>query len=47
MTQELARGKVIDSGALTVDQDNYTIADNFGRDASLSVVAGALGSCMS
>lgn len=39
--QELARGKVIDAGALVVDEDNYWINDVFGRDASLSVTAGA------
>jgi hypothetical protein len=39
--QELARGKVIDAGALVVDEDNFLINDSFGRDASLSVTAGA------
>lgn len=39
--QELARGKVIDAGALVVDEDNFWINDVFGRDASLSVSAGA------
>lgn len=39
--QELARGKVIDAGALVVDEDNFWISDTFGRDASLSVTAGA------
>lgn len=41
MRQELARGKVIDAGALVVDEDNFWINDSFGRDAALSVVAGA------
>lgn len=39
--QELARGKVIDAGVLLVDEDNFYINDIFGRDASLSVAAGA------
>lgn len=39
--QELARGKTIDAGALVVDEDNFWINDVFGRDASLSVAAGA------
>lgn len=43
MRQELARGKVIDAGALVVDEDNFLINDVFGRDASLSVSAGAGG----
>jgi hypothetical protein len=41
MRQEWARGKVIDAGALVVDEDNYWINDVFGRDASLSISAGA------
>ena len=40
MTQELARAKVIDAGALVVDEDNFWINDVFGRDAALSVAAG-------
>jgi hypothetical protein len=39
--QEWARGQVIDAGALVVNEDNYWINDAFGRDASLSVSAGA------
>ncbi len=39
--QERARGLVIDAGALVVDEDNFFINDVFGRDAALSVVAGA------
>ena len=39
--QEWARGRVIDAGALVVDEDNFLINDVFGRDASLSVAAGA------
>lgn len=41
MRQEWARGQVIRSGSLVVDEDNYFINDNFGRDAALTVVAGA------
>lgn len=41
MRQEWARGKVIDAGSLLVDEDNFWISDVFGRDASLSVSAGA------
>lgn len=41
MRQELARGKVIDAGALVVDEDNFWINDVFGRDAALSATAGA------
>lgn len=41
MRQEWARGRVIRSGALVVDEDNFSINDNYGRDASLTVVAGA------
>jgi hypothetical protein len=41
MRQEWARGKTIDAGALVVDEENYWINDVFGRDASLSVSAGA------
>ena len=40
MRQEWARGKVIDAGALVVDEDNFWINDVFGRDASLTVTAG-------
>lgn len=40
MRQELSRGIVIETGALTVDQDNFLISDVFGRDASLTVSAG-------
>jgi len=39
-TQEIARGKVIDAGALLVDEDNFYINDVFGRDGALSVAAG-------
>lgn len=39
--QEWARGQVIDAGALVVNEDNYWINDVFGRDAALSVSAGA------
>ena len=41
MRQEWARGKVIDLGALVVDEDNFLINDAFGRNAALAVVAGA------
>lgn len=41
MRQEWARGQVIRSGALVVDEDNFAINDNYGRDASLTVAAGA------
>lgn len=41
MRQEWARGKVIDAGSLVVDEDNFWINDVFGRDAALSVDAGA------
>ncbi|KNX38095.1 major capsid protein [Luteipulveratus halotolerans] len=41
--QEWARGRVIDSGALVVDADNFAINDVFGRSASLSATAGAGG----
>lgn len=41
MRQEWARGQVIRSGALVVDEDNFAINDVFGRDASLTVVAGS------
>lgn len=41
MRQEWARGQVIRSGKLVVDESNYFISDDFGRDASLTVVAGA------
>lgn len=41
MRQELARGAVIDAGALVVDEDNFWINDSFGRNAALSVAAGA------
>lgn len=39
--QERARGLVINLGALTVDEDNYLINDDFGRNAALTVAAGA------
>ena len=39
--QERARGLVIDAGSLIVDEDNFLINDVFGRDASLTVSAGA------
>lgn len=41
MRQELSRGLVIDAGALVVDVDNFWINDVFGRDAALTVSAGA------
>lgn len=41
MRQEWARGKVIDSGSLLVDEDNFWISDVFGRDNSLSASAGS------
>lgn len=41
MRQEWARGRVIDQGALVVDEDNFWINDQFGRNAALSIVAGA------
>lgn len=41
MRQELARGAVVKSGKLVVDTDNFWINDDFGRHASLTVVAGA------
>ncbi len=40
MRQEWARGQVIDTGVLAVDEDNFWISDTFGRDASLSTSAG-------
>ena len=39
--QELARGKVIDTGILAVDEDNFWINDDFGRNAALTIAAGA------
>lgn len=41
MRQEKSRGLTIDLGALVVDQENFWINDIFGRDASLSIAAGA------
>lgn len=38
--QERTRGGLIDSGSVIVNQWNYQINDNFGRDAALTVVAG-------
>jgi hypothetical protein len=40
MRQELTRGIAIDQGKVVVDEDNFWINDDFGRDASLSVSAG-------
>lgn len=40
MRQELSRGIAIDTGKVVVDQDNFAINDDFGRDASLTVAAG-------
>lgn len=40
MRQEWARGQVIRSGKLVVDEDNFGINDDYGRDAGLTVVAG-------
>jgi hypothetical protein len=39
---ELLRGVVIDTGVATIDQSNFSSADNFGRDAALSFTAPAL-----
>lgn len=39
--QERSRGMVIDAGSLLVDEDNFLINDIFGRDAALTVAAGA------
>lgn len=41
MRQELTRGIAIDQGKVVVDQDNFWINDDFGRDAALTVSAGA------
>ncbi|GAB3988859.1 major capsid protein [Nocardioides marmoraquaticus] len=41
MRQELTRGIAINLGRVLVDQDNFLIDDNFGRDAALSVAAGS------
>ena len=38
---ELLRGVVLDTGIATVNQSNFRVADNFGRPAGHSVVAGA------
>lgn len=40
LRQEWARGQVIRAGSLVVDEDNYFINDNFGRDGALTVAAG-------
>lgn len=40
MRQELSRGTEIETGVLSVDQDNFWINDVFGRDASLTASAG-------
>lgn len=39
--QELTRGIAIDLGKVVVDESNYWINDDFGRNAALSVAAGA------
>lgn len=39
MRQELTRGIAIDQGKVVVDQDNYSINDDFGRDPALSITA--------
>lgn len=38
--QERARGIAIDQGKVVVDEDNFWINDDFGRDSSLTVSAG-------
>lgn len=40
LRQERTRGLLIDSGRVLVDEDNFHIDDNFGRDAALSINAG-------
>lgn len=42
MRQELTRGILIETGKVTVDQDNIWISDDYGRNAALTVTAGAL-----
>lgn len=42
-TNERARGMVIDAGAVVVSARNFSINDNFGRNAALNVNAGAAG----
>ena len=39
---ERMRGTVLQTGIATIAQDNFATADNFGRDASHTVTAGAL-----
>lgn len=41
-TMEALRGTVIDTGKATIDQDNFTSDDDFGRDPALSFTAPAL-----
>ena len=42
MRQELTRGIAIEQGKVLVDQDNFWISDDFGRNAALSITAGTL-----
>lgn len=42
MRQELTRGICIEQGRVVVDQDNFAINDDYGRDAALTVTAAAL-----
>lgn len=42
MRQEWTRGILIDTGKVTVDQDNFWIDDDFGRDPALSITAATL-----
>jgi Phage major capsid protein E len=44
--QERSRGVLISTGTLTVDQDNFLIGDNYGRDAALTFTASALWSVL-
>lgn len=42
MRQELTRGICIETGKVIVDQDNFAINDDFGRDAALTVTVAQL-----
>jgi len=42
MRQELTRGIALEQGKVLVDQDNFWIADDFGRDAGLAITASSL-----
>ena len=42
MRQELTRGILINTGKVSVDQTNFWIDDDFGRDAALSITAATL-----